>query len=364
LNRIVEILNAAAGPVPVAVARSTLAGAWRSLFAKIGFYQPIPRSEKELVCKDAVSFKGDAPLQIEGGRREQGRLAFRYPRPAFESVQQLIVTPRGGGWQAGRIYERYSTGCPGLRMLLEPHRPAKVVKTGWIVQSAHHNSYGDWVSEYLCPIRRALPLPAPLFLPVKLAARAYVRRDLERLGVQWEAITKPILIEDATVLRQQKFFVHFTRDDADMLRLLWPPAPAPARPGGIVYLSRRGDASQVAQRSYPNALIERLVEARGGKVILTATAAPSDYAAAAEFGETLVFDHGSAIYNAVGWPVRRCVEIVSDRWWNNAFLMLADALGIDDITIIRADLGEAHVESRLAAIFDMPVGDAAETHAL
>ncbi|MEZ5894736.1 MAG: hypothetical protein R3C58_16525, partial [Parvularculaceae bacterium] len=72
-------------------------------------------------------------------------------------------------------------------------------------------------------------------------------------------------------------------------------------------------------------------------------------------------DHGSAIYNAVGWPMRRAVEIASGDWWNNSFLMLLDAVGVRDYTIIRADLGDEHVSRRLAEALDAPLDAASRT---
>jgi hypothetical protein len=356
VSRLVDALSAVAGPETVARARAAAGGAWRAAFSLAGLYQPIPDVEKELVRKEIIMFKGDVPAQISPPAHEQGRMAFRQPRPQWESVENLTMTPRGGGWASGKLHERYSAGSPGIRMLLDDRNAKRIVESGCVVQSAHHNTYGDWVSEYLCPIVRALPLSVPLFLPRQLAAQAYVRRDLARLGVEWETIGVPVHLKQAKVLRQQKYFVHFPREDAPIFRTLWPPAATTAWPGSFVYLSRRGDCSQVAQRSYPSALIEALVESRGGRVLHAATASPADYEAAAAFGETLIFDHGSAVYNTIGWPVRRVVEIVSDRWWNSAFLMLADALGIEDITIIRASLGDAHTRNRLTELLDRQTG--------
>lgn len=282
-------------------------------------------------------------------------MAFRSAPPQCENVENLVTTPLGGGWLSGKLHQRYSAGVPGIRMLTEDRTPKRIIDSGYVVQSAHHDTYGDWVSEYLCPVVRALPLNAPLFLPRRLSAQGYVRRDLKEWGVDWKPVEHPLQITHAKVLRQQKYFVHFPREDAALLHRLWPRSAKPARPGGIVYLSRRGDLSQVAHRTYPSALIEALVEARGGRILLTATASKADYEMAAEFSETLIFDHGSAIYNTIGWPVRRIVEIVNDGWWNNAFLMLADAIGIQDITLLRAGLGDAHIRKRLETLFNSPI---------
>ncbi len=347
-----QAISRVAGPEAVARARSATGGVWRSVFTSLGVYQPIPKLEKALVRTETVAFKGDAPVQIQPSAHEQGRMEFHAPRPMFEEVENLTVTPRGGGWASGRLRERYSAGAAGIRMLTEPREPQSTVDHGVVVQSAHCNTFGDWVSEYLCPIARAMPFDMPLYLPRLMAEQPYVQRDLRALGVRWSPVNEPLLIKRARVLRQQKHFVHFRREDAAVLRGLWPSTVDEARPESFVYLSRRGDHSQVAQRSYPSDFIEALVDARGGRIVRAATATRADYDAAAEYSETLIFDHGSAIYNTIGWPVRRIVEIVSDAWWNNAFLMLADAIGIEDITLIRAGLGEEHIRSRLNMLLD------------
>ena len=335
------------GPSRVAKARGAISSLWRRLFSQTGLYRPIPSDEKEIILTEKLFFKGDAPQQIASGANEQGRMAFRKPRPVWEAVDDLIVTPKGGGWVAGRFYECCSACEPGLRLLFEDHKPTASVDKAYVAQSAHKDTYGDWVSEYLCAIARAYPLDAPLLLPVELAQKDFVRRDLATLGVAWRPVEAPVKIRRAKVLRQQKFFVHFPPTDEAVLRRLFPAQAIAARPGGVVYLSRRGERSDVADRQYPSEVIEEVVRTLGGRVIRTAEASREDYAAAANDAETVIFDHGSAIYNAISWPVQRMIEVASDSWWNNSFLMMAHAVGLDDYTIIRGDLGEDHVRRRL-----------------
>lgn len=341
--------------VKMALARNSISDFWRCVFSKRGVYREIPADEKEITRERVLTFKGDAPLQIAGGVHEQGRMAFRKARPISEAVQNLVVTPKGGGWVDGALYERYSAGRPGLRMMLEARTPQRTIPTGYVIQAAHIDTYGDWVSEYLGAVARARPLTAPLLLPAKIARRSYVVRDLEALGVEMISVNKPIKVEAATVLRQQKFFVHFPPEEASRLSALFGANPPEPEPGGVVYYSRAGEKSEVAHRAYPNAVIEKSVLARGGCVIKTAKACSQDYKAAAPQAETVVFDHGSAFYNVLHCSPRRVIEIASDSWWNSAFLMFADAYGVRDYTIIRGDLGDAHVAARLAEALDRPI---------
>lgn len=352
-------LSAILGPARAAALRNDISKMWRWSFAAAGRYRPIPSDETEIVFDKRVSFKGDAPLQIANGVHEQGRMAFRLPRSQLEDADDLIVTPNGGVWREGCFEERYSAGRPGLRLLLETHRPNEAMPEAYIVQCAHNDTYGDWVSEYLVPVLGAAPLSAPLLLPARIASKPFVARDLKALGVEWRTIKRPVRIEKARVLRQQKYFVHFPEDNVRLLRQVFGEPKGAPRPGGVVYLSRYGEASDVAPRDYPSLVIEDMIKARGGRVIRTGGAAFEDYAAAAVDAETVVFDHGSAFYNTLGWPMRRVVEIVSDGWWNNAFLMLTDAAGVDDYTIIRGDLGDAHVKELLTKTLDAPLDGAA-----
>ncbi|WDI32649.1 hypothetical protein PUV54_05495 [Hyphococcus flavus] len=327
--------------------RGRIGSFFRLFFTATQRYAPFNPRDTELKLAQKIHFSGDAPVQIESRACEQGRMVFARERPESEDVKNLVVTPNGGGWVGSRCYERYSASAPGLRVLLGHRSPAEAYETGYWVQSAHKDTYGDWVSEYLSAIIRHEPLNAPLFLPAELASRPYVCRDLARLAVDFVSVDRPMKIKNATVLRQQKYFVHFRRRDVAALRKVFAPPCEPPSPGSLVYLSRYGEVSEVADRQYPNEIVERVVADCGGRVIRTADAHPETYRAAALEADTVVFDHGSAFYNALGWRPRKVIEIVSDGWWNNAFVMLADAMGIEDYTIIRGDLGDRHVAGRL-----------------
>ncbi len=361
INRFIDILSTLIGPVRTAELRNHISALWRWGFSVAGLYRPIPDRETEIKFEKQITFKGDTPLRIESGENEQGRLAFRLPRPLLENVVDLIVTPKGGSWQGGRFEERYSAGKPGLRLLLEDRRPDETLSEAYVVQCVHNDTYGDWVSEYLVPILRAAPLSAPLLLPLQVASKPHVARDLKALGIEWRAIEHAIKIENAFVLRQQKFFVHFPESEIQLLRQFFGKANVSPRPGGLVYLSRHAERSDIAARPYPSLAIEEMVKLRGGRIIRTYGATLEEYADAAIDAETVIFDHGSAIYNALGWPVGRAIEIASDTWWNNAFLMMANAAGIEDYTIIRSDLGVAHVRERLTQALDAPLDASAAT---
>ena len=282
------LLDHAKLQVPIAILRNHISGIWRLLFKWTGQYQPIPREELSFHLDEEIFFKGDCPLQIEGGVNVQGRMKFDVPRSVMEEVSDLLVTPQGAAWIGPMLYERYSASSPGLRMFLSRGKPQEIYKSGYFIQSVHRNTYGDWVSEYLGALARVGKLDAPLFIPENLAVKPYVQRDLSELGIEYIAIRHPIQIERAKVLRQQKHFVHFPASEIGDLRSFLQLAPQTPEPGTIVYLSRRGEGSEVAVRDYPNEIVEQFVMKRGGLVLLTKDASRGDYMRAASQAETVI----------------------------------------------------------------------------
>jgi len=341
-----------------ATARWRISEIWRQAWRAAGRYKPFSAHDNAIEMGPEVRFKGDIPIQIKSVERVQARVHFRQPRPLVEDVRGLTVTPNGAGWVNGVLHERYSASTPGLRMLtsLPKGGATEIVERAIFIQSAHRDSFGDWVSEYLLPLARMSALDAPLLLPIDMAQKPYVKRDLARLGIDYRAIEKPTLVKNAQVLRQQKFFVYYYPNEiAPLRRLLGVDAPEP-EPGSILYLSRRGEMSEIANRSYPNKAIEEVVMARGGRVILTGQATLDEYITAANAAETVIFDHGSAVFNMLYWRPRRAIEIASDRMWHNALLMFVTATGVSDYTIIRGDDGgPARVQEKLNAALDQPM---------
>lgn len=343
---------------PLALLRSGVSDIWRTAFAVSRRYQPISSAEQDSVECGDVGFHGDIPIHA-GDALKQSRRRFTLERPQIEEVKNLVFTPSGAGWKDGVLIEKFSASRPGLRALLSRPAPRQTIAEAYVIQSEHTDTFGDWMSEYLAPLSRLGEVTKPVLLPASMASRTYVKRDAARLGIQFISATKPILIEKATVIRQSKYIRYWTKPEVSALRELLHVMPSAPMPGSIVYLSRHGEASEVAARSHPHAVIEKVVRAAGGLVLRTAEVGLDDYLAAASSAETVVFDHGSAGYNMIYWRPKRVVELVSDAWWMNAFLFFADALGVNDYTIIRSDLGgKKRVESQLKDALATPIRDA------
>jgi len=337
--------------IPLMRLRSRVSELWRFAFRILGKFKPLTAAEMAVVEAERVPFKGDIPLGA-GDEHHQNRLVYARPREPVETVKDLIFTPAGAGWAKGRLFERYSACKPGLRLLAAPPRPAREIDEAYVVQAGYFASFGDWFSEYIAPLSRAGDIKAPVLLPAKVSKRAYVDRYAKAANIAFEPIEAPVLIRNAHVVRQLRVIRYWRPEDAIALRRLLKASPVAPRPSSLLYLSRLGEKSEIAERGYPSEIVEKIVKARGGRVLRTGDATLNDYIAAAEDAETILYDHGSAAYNMIYWQPRRAIEFVSDDWWMNSFLFISDSIGVKDYTIIRGDL--PGVAERLEAALDAP----------
>ena len=340
---------------PLAIMRSGISDVWRAAFSLAGRYRPLESGETESFDCGDVSFFGDIPVHAGREPRQTCKCFISAP-PLVEEVNNLVVTPSGAGWKDGVLYEKYSSSKPGLRSLATLPIPSQEIDDAYFIQSEHTDTFGDWMAEYLAPLSRVGEITAPVVLPARMGARPYVNRDAARLGVKFISVEKPLCIKKAKVVRQTKYIRYWTAPETVALRdFLNIKTPQPD-PGSIVYLSRYGEASEVAVRTHPNLAIEKTVRDHGGLVIRTAEASLDDYLAASSQAETVVFDHGSAGYNMIYWRPKRVVEIVSDAWWMNAFLFYANAIGVDNYWIIRSDNGgKARLREKLSEALAQPL---------
>ena len=345
---------------PLAEIRSTASDLWRFSFAKLGRYRPLSADEVNTENAESVSFTGDIPIRA-GDTPSQNRLVYANKRPLFEEIDNLVVTPNGHGWVGGVLFEKFSATSPGLRALMSPPRPVETIPFAYFIQAEHIDTFGDWVSEYLAPLSGISKLDGPVLLPHSLAQRRYVQRDCKRLGLNVRFIQQPIKIEKARVIRQQRVIRYWSAQEVRNLRRLLNIDPVMPKPGSIIYLSRHGEASEVAVRKHPHEALERIVKQHGGQVIHTRDATLEEYQSASQNAETVIMDHGSAGYNMAYWQPKRVIEIVSDVWWMNAFLFFAKSIGVRDYVIVRSDLGDVHVQERLSQALDAPLDDSLAT---
>ena len=83
---------------------------------------------------------------------------------------------------------------------------------------------------------------------------------------------------------------------------------------------------------------EEVVEDLGGRVVRTEGLHQGDFVNLASDAETVVADHGAAMFNLLLWNTKNVVEIAAEDWWTSCFLALSKALGIESHTVLRPAL--------------------------
>jgi capsular polysaccharide biosynthesis protein len=189
----------------------------------------------------------------------------------------------------------------------------------------------------MCTIAAAMPLAAPLLMPSQLMAKSYVRRDLGLLGIEVYPVERPVLIRKALVLPKMRHSHYFTRNEVVALRRALRVEPPLPRNGSILYLSREGERGEFIDREYPSAEISPLLEQSGVKIVRARETSLEQYRELASEAETVVADHGAAMCNLIFWNTKHVIELFNKSWWANCFLMLANAMEIQDYALVRVN---------------------------
>jgi capsular polysaccharide biosynthesis protein len=320
------------------------------------------------VQAEPVSFEGDLPPSA-GREMNQYRLVFAEPPPLISEVDDVTYTDSGLAWSRGRLERRYSLQEIGLRQVLEtPQRPTARYERGTLLQSQTPRTYGDWMSEHVASLAKALiagRLVEPLVLPSWWYAKPYVQRDLRRLAIRAVAVNGAASIERATIINKTRPGHWWTREEAEAVRAAMKIVPIATDVGSALYLSRSGFVGEGPQRRIDNDLIEAAMAAAGIQVVRTAGLSLEGYLAHAASAETVFFDHGSAIYNMLHWQTRRLVELFTPAYWDASFLIFADALGINDYHVWGVD-SETTVDGlaqRIAGVMAKPAARRNAGHA-
>jgi len=302
---------------------------------------PFTPVEKAQAKVQSISFSGDIPEILQRKFQSICLLRFKVPRPLREEVENLIYTPQGRGWMKGKLHERFSIDLkPSIRDLIYLPRQSDIerVAQGTVIQAEYLHTYGDWVVEALITLAHALPIKeSPLFLPKYLMEKSFVLRDLNKLGIEARAVERPLLIQKAVVLHKNNPGLNLTAKDVEAYRKAFSIVPVYPQPGSIVYLSRHGDRASARERYYPSEMVSQIMAELGAKIVLTREMSPEEYVALASHAETVVADHGAAIYNLLYWKTQNLIELFSESWWHPCFLSLGNALGLSSHVLINVD---------------------------
>ncbi|MEL6799003.1 MAG: glycosyltransferase 61 family protein [Pseudomonadota bacterium] len=248
--------------------------------------------------------------------------------------KNVYYSQNGFAWTRGQLDQSLSIMLPrtiGRVWRERPTKPAKVIETGTIIACEHPYTYGDWIFEHLMCIAHAGDFPQPLVLPGWIGDRGYVKRDLDRLGIDYISTDGPVRIKNACVLHKQNPGALLKAADTVAFRKLFGVETGAPTPGRILYLSRDGiNSDQVKKdRDYNSAAIAKIVEELGGQTIWTGDKGLDDYVALASEADIVIADHGAALLNMMAWHPRVVIEIFDDAWWSRCFVFLSQACGVD-----------------------------------
>lgn len=350
------------------------------LAAKLGFVQPY-MTYRELRQMVSARFYGDLPRTKRHGLYQTNRFAplepsdhagvppharenvisfpvFEHPKTNVKQAQNVLYTPQGFAWRGAVLDEEMSVR--GVITNADFKRPLKAVdtlETGTLLQSEYNLTFADWICEQSKSMALAGTVPAPVVIPRFLYERPYVQGEFKRLGLAVHVIDKPTLVKEATVLIKPQPDLIWTWKDVDAYRRFHRLDPVQPKPGSLIYLSREGAKSEqsLVKRSYPSAMISEIVEELGGKVITTGDYGHEDFLALADTAETVIADHGAAMFNLLYWRSKSVIELVPDNWWDGCFVFLSAAVKVRlHETLNFSDLDKqalkARIEAHLAAV--------------
>ena len=331
---------------------------------KIRRYVPYDVEEKATTAREAYRFLGDRPKGLDGGLDDPNsrhcksfgsvRLEFKIPRPLEEKVDGLLYTSQGRGWVNGKLYEKYSVDPrPYIADLIKPSQNIDCIPKGSILQLEHPYTYGDWFGEAMVTLARALPMiEPPLCMPRRLLERPYVLRDLRKLNIEVRAVEQSLLIQQAVVIHKIHPSLEVGVNEVNAYREALSIDPVYPKQGSILYLSRQGikSESERLDRNNKSEIVAQILADLDATVVLTSKTSLDEYIALASQAETVIADHGGAMYNLSYWRTKNLIELYSNNWWHKCFLSFGKSLGIENYSLVCVDnLDRSGLRDRLIA---------------
>lgn len=269
-------------------------------------------------------------------------------RPEHSWPNYIVYNRHGIAWNALGILESCSCSRPSSKSVAEffMSRPKDTFENAIIIESSSPNTYGDWISEHITAIARCPDLSyGPILLPRFLYDRKYVREDISILGLNVLPVDDLVMIRKPMVLHKKTINLHWAPEDVLAVRRLYGIDTVTPKKNSAIYLSRQDvlECRGPRNRSYPHEIISKSVESMGGQVIATGGMTFGDFSPLGHSADTVVADHGAAMFNLVQWNTRHVIELVSDSWWHDCFLFLSDACGVKKHTLLRVDGVEERV---------------------
>ena len=354
------------------------------LAASLGFVRPyMTYTERRQML--SAGFFGDLPRKKRFGLLKTNRFApldpsdrdslppharqnvisfplFETPKANVKEVRNVLYTPKGFAWRGAVLDEEISVrGVITNADFKRPLKAAETLERGTFLQGEYNLTFADWICEQSKSMAIAGTVPEPVLIPQYLYDRPYVRGEFDRLGIKVHVVDKPILVKEAMVIAKPQPDLIWQAEDVAAYRQFHGLDPVRPKPGSLIYLSREGAKSEqpLVTRSYPSQLISEIVEELGGKVIVTGDYRHDDFLALAAEADTVIADHGAAMFNLLYWRSRSVIELVPDNWWDGCFVFLSAALGIRlHETLNFSDLDKTALKERITAHLAAVAGEA------
>lgn len=275
------------------------------------------------------------------------------------TVSDLVYDPDGVARLNGAIEpdlsSRWSLGVADVLLGLLV-RPAEVLDQGTIIERDHPNTYGDFCSEDLKPLVLADRIIEPVIFPKSFKTRDYVHRHMRQLGISYRFAERPLRIRRVLVLRKTQQRTQWSLAEASEYRKRLGLGTIRPRPGSVIYLSRKNVRSARDMKGgscIDSDTIADEISSRGGQVVETEGMVLEDFLRLAGEAETVVADHGAAMFNMLLWNPVQVVEIVPDDWWSTCFVLLSQHLKVRRHIILNAGhYAPLSLQSRLGAILE------------
>lgn len=278
------------------------------------------------------------PVPLKGDQPDHRRRRYAVPREKVVEVADLVYSEYGIGYLGQTIVRRCSVMDPSLSVYFGKRPKAEeTIDQACILEMETPYTYGDWVGGGLGTLVGFEALPGPLILPSWLAEKAYIRRDLDRLGFDWRPVEKPVRVKQAFLLRKTIPSYDWTADTASAYRRAFGVQPPVPDAGSLIYLARFQTRSEAHQRRYPSEKVAEIVENEGGTVFDTREASPEAFDRIARQTECIVADQGSAVFGVLQWQPRALVELFVDGWWHSSNAFFAEATGVRHHHVIAVD---------------------------
>lgn len=284
--------------------------------------------------------------------------SYDQDRPAKATYEKVVYSPHGYALHNGRIdyslsarKKDYNRDFPKLLL----RQSDTHLGSATLIESHFPNTYGDWVFEQMRSLTKHLPLQAPLLLPRDIAARGYVKRELDQMGINFLVAATNVKIDRAHVLHKPQHLNFWDNGDVSAYRNALKIEDVPTRSGSVVYLSREGvtGAHAYVTRTYKSAEVSEIVSELGGRTVLTEGMGMDDFRELASEAETVIADHGAAIFNILQWRPKRVIEIVTNNWWDSSPLFVSRAMGVQlHGLVVCDDLDLAGLRHRLTCLLE------------